>query len=170
MLNAYLVLQAIPIPFHSTDRFQYQDVKEGSGDLGPLHVNSWNAIAGSCIKHVFTAYISPTKWFHMYLATCTDRYCTLIVWVLYCGFMDNESYVSHWGYTDLTLTQIKASSFLVGSETCFREVHHYLLLSCSRSYSSFCLASTIVAKTAFWMFLPVLSQGINAVMISLNQL
>ena len=43
---SHLVSQASPIPFHSADRFQYRHAEEGSGDLGPLSVNSWNAIIG----------------------------------------------------------------------------------------------------------------------------
>jgi len=39
-----LVSRASPIPFRSADRFQYRHAEEGSGDLGPLYVNSWNAI------------------------------------------------------------------------------------------------------------------------------
>ena len=34
-----LVSQASPIPFHSTDCFQYQHAEEGSGDLGPLYMD-----------------------------------------------------------------------------------------------------------------------------------
>jgi len=34
-----IVSQAIPIPFCSTNLFQYQDVEEGSGDLRPHCVN-----------------------------------------------------------------------------------------------------------------------------------
>ena len=41
-----LVSRASPIPFRSADRFQYRHAEEGSGDLGPLYVNSWNAIIG----------------------------------------------------------------------------------------------------------------------------
>ena len=41
-----VVSQASPIPFRSADRFQYRHAEEGSGDLGPLYVNSWNAIIG----------------------------------------------------------------------------------------------------------------------------
>jgi len=34
-----VVLQAIPIPFCSTNCFQYRDAEEGSGDLRPHYVN-----------------------------------------------------------------------------------------------------------------------------------
>ena len=48
-----VVSQARPLPFHSTDCFQYrhvlqyQHVEKGSGDLEPLHMNTWNAIIES---------------------------------------------------------------------------------------------------------------------------
>ena len=45
-LNHGVVSRASPIPFRSADRFQYQHAEEGSEDLGPLYVNSWNAIIG----------------------------------------------------------------------------------------------------------------------------
>ena len=41
-----LVSQASPIPFRSADRVQYRHEEEGSGDLGPLYMNSWNPIIG----------------------------------------------------------------------------------------------------------------------------
>ena len=31
-----IISQTTPFPFHSTDHYQYQQVEEGSGDLGPL--------------------------------------------------------------------------------------------------------------------------------------
>jgi len=87
--------------------------------------------------------------------------------------MDDKNYVGHWDGTDQSLTQITVSPLLVGTEMTFHEVHDYLLLSSSWSYTSFCLASMIAAKTTSWTFLPCQSQGINAIMISLmwqNQL
>ena len=42
----WVVSQASPIPFRSADHFQYQHAEEGSGDLEPLYMNSWNAIIG----------------------------------------------------------------------------------------------------------------------------
>jgi len=44
------------IPFQSASCFQYQHTEEGSGDSGPLHMNSWDAIIGIkhaifCIRH-----------------------------------------------------------------------------------------------------------------------
>ena len=35
-----VVSQASPNPFRSADRFQYRHAEEGSGDLGPLYLNS----------------------------------------------------------------------------------------------------------------------------------
>ena len=46
LLPSDLVSQASPIPFCSTDCFQYHHVEEGSGDLGLLYMNSWNTIIG----------------------------------------------------------------------------------------------------------------------------
>ena len=45
-LDCLVVSRAIPIPFCSTNHFQYQHEEEGSGDLGSLYVNLWNAIIG----------------------------------------------------------------------------------------------------------------------------
>ena len=87
-----------------------------------LKCNHW-------ISHVystqFTAYATPTQ------RLCSENYCTLFVWVLYYGFMDNKSYVGHWDGTDQSLIRIAASPLLVGSEMTFREVHDYPLLSSS---------------------------------------
>ena len=40
----YVVSQARLFASCSTDCFQYRHTEEGSGDLGSLHVNIWNAI------------------------------------------------------------------------------------------------------------------------------
>ena len=42
-----VVLQAIPIPFSSTNRFQYWDVEGGSGDLRPHYVNLYGNLLES---------------------------------------------------------------------------------------------------------------------------
>ena len=42
-----VVSQARPLPFHSTDFFQYWHVEKGSGGLEPLYMNAWNAIIES---------------------------------------------------------------------------------------------------------------------------
>ena len=107
------------------------------------------------------------------LATHSESYCTLFVWVLCYGFMDDKSYVGHWDGTEQSLARITASPLLVGSETTFTKFTTTFCCCPLRLYSSFCLASMIVAKTTSWMFLPCQSRGINAIMISLmwqNQL
>ena len=38
-----VVLQAIPIPFSSTNRFQYWDVEGGSGDLRPHYASLYGS-------------------------------------------------------------------------------------------------------------------------------
>jgi len=42
-----VVSQAIPIPFSSTNCFQYWDVEEGSGDLIPHYVNLYGNLLES---------------------------------------------------------------------------------------------------------------------------
>ena len=42
-----VVSQAIPIPFSSTNRFQYWDVEEGSGDLRPHYMNLYGNLLES---------------------------------------------------------------------------------------------------------------------------
>ena len=57
-----VVSQARPFPSRSTDRFQYRHAEEGSGDLGPLHVNVWNTIIRSvtCKAHNYSR-VTPTR-------------------------------------------------------------------------------------------------------------
>ena len=54
-----LVSQAIPIPFRSTDRFQYRHVEEGSGDLhvGPLYVDLYGSLnrVNGIAEHIIRA-------------------------------------------------------------------------------------------------------------------
>ena len=112
-----LVPWASPILFHSTNHFQYRHVEEGSGDLGPLYVNGWNEIIGWVMRKACNLLRTSHPSNNSMLATCGESYCTLFVWVLYYGFMDNKSYVGHWDDIDQSLTQITASLLLVGSET-----------------------------------------------------
>jgi len=46
------------------------------------------------------------------LATRDESYCTLFIWVLCHGFVDEKSYVGHWDGTDQSLTRITASPLL----------------------------------------------------------
>ena len=95
-----LVLQASPILFCSTDRFQYRHAEEESGDLGPLYMNSCNTVIGQVTYKACNLLHTPHPLNDFVLATCGESYCTLFVWVLYYGFMDDKSYVGHWDGTD----------------------------------------------------------------------
>jgi len=95
-----LVSWASPILFHSASHFQYRHAEEGSGDLGPLYVNGWNAIIGWIMRKACNLLRTSHPSNNSMLATCSESYCTLFVWVLYYGFIDTKSYVGHWDDTD----------------------------------------------------------------------
>ena len=163
-------LASQPIPFRSADHFQYRHTEEGSGDLGPLYMNSWMQLLDKpCVMHAIYCIATPTqqlcvgytRWELLY-AVCLSAMLRICGWRKLCGPL-------RWHRP--SLTRITASLLVV--KWLFTKFTTTFCCFPLRSYSSFRLASMIVAKTTFWTFLPCQSQGINALMISLmwqNQL